>query len=91
MSYKLDYESSEKREKPERFIEDKNTKFILKENNKETKKKDFNEFIEESPEKEVIQKKAVKREENDSDVDESVNLEELEHIKVKKYNNLKFV
>ena len=73
LSYKLDYESSEI-----------HTKFISKEDNKLTKKKDFVDFHgESSPEKEIIQEK-VKKEDHESSVDESVNLEELEHIKVNK-------
>lgn len=84
LSYKLDYESSEIPEKQEHLNEEKNTKIISKEDNKATKKKDFVDYHgESSPEKEIVQER-VKKEDHENSVDESVNLEELEHIKVNK-------
>ena len=82
LAFRTEIEKSD--EKPEKIAKENfNTKYLKKDDNKETKKREvFDEFKqEESPVKDIIKEKA--KEENDSSVNESVNLDELESIKVK--------
>ncbi len=87
-------EDVENFEKPEGFAKEnhmkfvnkeENKKFVNKEDHKETKKREgFNSFDVISPEKQQIYKENV-NDDNNSSVNESVNLEELENIKVFNY------
>lgn len=64
------------------FEKERNTKLNDKNDNKETKKKNFHEIKKISPEKEQIREKVKEDMSNESNMDESVNLEDLENIKV---------
>lgn len=77
----------------EKSYKDNNTKLMGKEDTKETKKRDnFKEFqMEEDLENKQIKEnvKINDQDEMESQINESVNLEELEHIKVIYYFNKK--